>query len=283
MSVFVLMIAVFGINAQDFDQKLDAINNEIIEGKYESALESCKAIMGSTEADTSQIALANSFAAIACEEMNQMDQSIAYYKEALRLQVPRLDIYDRMIMVTRNIEDTDNYEYALLEKKKAFPDFAPSVDESLTYHYVKTKQYEKLLESAGIMMTNQPDNSKFVYYKALAFKNLDQMDSALVYYEKVLEMDPDNIVSNAAVGLQYFYEGNAIFKNSKASYDKLSAPSRVDYDNYKKSLEKGKKVYEKALPYLLKAYESGKYNSLKPALVNIYTRLDQADKATEYK
>ncbi len=284
MSLSLLLLAAFAVQAQDYDKKLDEINNAILENKLDVALEECKTIIAATDADSSQIAIANSFAAIACEQQNRIPEAIAYYKTALEMHVPRLDMYDRMIMVTKNAGDDENYEFALLEKRKAFPDFAEGVTQSLAYHYSKTKQYEKLIEASDEMLVYYPNEEKYLNYKAKSYNKLKQSDSALVYYKKVLDINPENPSANMAAGMELYKKGSDMFKRSKAKYEAIKTPSRVDYTNYKKSLDQGKAVYAEALPYLLKAYQSDdKYSSLKPVLHAIYTRLDNKVEAEKYK
>ena len=283
LSVGLLIVMCVSIQAQDFDSKMNSANTALMNGNYEVALTESKNLIAGGEGDSLQQAMVYSYAGLASEGLGKTADAIKYYKKAIQLQVPRLDIYDKMISLTKQAKNNADYEFALLEKRKAFPDFQTSIVQSLAYLYVNTKQYDKLLAATNELTVWFPTNATFFNFQGIAYQNLGQVDQAVVSYKKALELDPAHAGANMGLGMILYKKGSKIFDKEKKAYESISKPSRVDYTNYRKSLEEAKSVYREALPYLLKAYQNKSYSSLKGVIFNIYTRLEEKEKAMQYK
>lgn len=271
------------IKAQDFDSILSDIKVTMMNGNYEEGLITCKNLIESNTLDTTQLAFIYSYAGISSEALGKKEDAIDYYKKAVQYEVPQLDIYDKLISLSKKEKNDSVYEFALLEKMKAFPDIDETITESLANHYANTSQYEKLLNTVNKLLESYPDKIGYLFFKGAALQNLDQIDEAKVYYNKVLELDPNHSGANMGIGMMLYSDGSEIFAYRKKEYESKTKPSRVDYSVYTKGIEEGKTIYRKALPYLLKAYESGSYPGLKQILYNTYTRLEQSERAKAYK
>lgn len=285
-SVFCFILLFIGLNviAQELSEDLNKIKSSFTEAKYEEALEQSNQIIHSPEGrDSVDMALAYSYAGFSCENLNKSTEAIENYKQAINYNVPRLDVYELLINLTQNTGDNENYVWALKAKMKSFPDFKYETSQSLAQHYLRTKNYEGLLTVTEELLAQYPDNTKFLYYKGLAYQNLDKEDKAYEVYENILKLEPENIGANMGAGVYLYKKGSMMFKTEKAKYDAKKSPTRVDYTNYVKSLDEAKAVYSDALKYLLVAYNDGGKTNLKGAIANIYTRLGEPEKAEQYK
>lgn len=279
LSLFIVM----GVHSQDVDSKIDDIKSVLINGDFEAGLRECETLLKSGISDTVQLATVYGYAGLSSEALKHKTEAINYYKKAVELQMPQLDVYDKLINLSKKEKNDSIYEFALLEKFKAFPEYTDEVKKSLAYLYINTKQYEKLLSTTNELLSLHPDDTNYIYFKGVALQNLNKIEEAKVFYTEVLKLNPDHPGANMSLGLIIYNDGGEVFLQKKKKYEAIAKPDRVDYWEYEKGIEKGKALYRQALPHLLKAYESGSYPDLKPLLFNIYVRLEQKDKAEPYR
>ncbi len=269
--------------AQDIETRLDEIKSSMIDNNFETSLKQCEALLESGVSDTTQLALLYGYTGLSNEVLGNKMEAISYYQKAVELQFPQLDIYDKLIALSKKEKLDSIYEFALLEKLKAFPEYNQEITKSLAYLYVNTKQYEKLLSSTNQLLEWYPENVNYLYFKGIALENLTQVEEAKKFYKETLKFDAGHVGANMSLGMILYKEGSEIFASEKKKYESKAKPDRVDYLNYNKGIEAGKNIYKEALPCLLKAYESGSYPALKQVLFNTYVRLEQKDKAEAYR
>ena len=281
--LYFALVMISSIQAQDFDDKLTDAKIAMMDGKYETGLNICKQLISSGNADSTKLAEAYASAGMASEALKNLPDALHYYSKAVEFQVPQFDIYDKLISLSKKEQNDSIYEFALLEKMKAFPDYEDPVTKNLANHYAKTEQYSKLVKTSDKLLGWYPDETKYLFFKAVALQNLGQVDEAQDYYRKILELDPDHPGANMSVGLMIYNKGSEIFTARKNEYEAIAKPDRVDYATYNRGIEEGKKLYREAAPYLIKAYESGSYPSLKRVLFNLYVLLEEKEKAEPYR
>ncbi len=288
MKVLLLqLIGVFfvlnGLQAQENDDELKDIKSMFLDGKYDEAINESKAIIDSEVSDSIKLSLAYSYAGLSSQKLNKNADAISYLKSAITYRVPRLDIYEILIGLASQENDDENYEFGLQQQLMAFPDFKPEIKQKLASHYLKTDQYNQLLTTCDELVEMFPEDVKFQYYKGLAFVKLKKISDAEEAFKKALEIDGNHLGANINLGMILYKKASSSYKSQKDKYEAIKNPDRIDYDKYRKSLDISKGLYRQSLPYLLKAYELSKKNSLKGALFNIYTRLEERDKAALYK
>lgn len=283
VSVSFLFITWLVVVAQSVDSKIDDIKSTLINGDYEAGLRECEALLKSGISDTIQLATVYGYAGLSSEALKHKTEAINYYKLAVELQMPQLDVYDKLINLSKKEKNDSIYEYALLEKSRAFPEYTDEVNKSLAYLYINKNQYEKLLSTTNKLLSLHPDDINYSYFKGVALQNLKQVEEAKVFYSEVMKLNPDHSGANMSFGLLLYNDGSEVYLQKKKKYEAIAKPDRVDYHNYEIGIEAGKTLYRQALPYLLKAYESGSYPDLKPILFNLYLRLEQKDKAETYR
>ncbi len=277
------LIMLTSIQAQDIDSRIDDLKVVLMNGNYEQGLNECKNLIEANISDSTQLALVYGYAGLSSEALGRKTEALEYYRKAVELQMPQLDVYDKLINLSKKEKNDSIYEFALLEKSKAFPEYNQDNTKSLAYLYINTQQYEKLLGTSNELLNWYPDDVNYLYFKGVALQNLDRIEEAKEYYSKVLVLDPEHSGANMSLGMILYSDGSEIFAFRKKEYESKAKPSRADYSVYNKGIEEGKILYRQALPLLLKAYESGSYPGLKQVLFNTYARLEQKDKAEAYR
>ncbi|MFY9152289.1 MAG: hypothetical protein WAO52_09755 [Prolixibacteraceae bacterium] len=283
LSGCLLIFFCFSVQAQDFDSKLNDAQTALMNGNFESCLSECESLIAGGEGDSLQQAMIYSYAGFASEKLDKLTAAITYYKKAIQFKVPRLDIYDKVISLSKKVNNNADGEFALLEKRKAFPEFQTSIVESLAYLYLEMEQYDKLIAVTNELIEWFPTNPTFLNFQGIAFQNSGQIDKAEVAYKKVLELDPDHSYANMGMGMILYNKASKIYDDKRDHYSLINKPTQVDYYTYRKALEEPKSIYRLALPYLLKAYEDESFSSLKAVLFKLYTRLEEKDKTLLYR
>ena len=278
-----VFLTIITAHSQDFDEKLMDAKLAIMEGNYESGLNICNELIATKNDDSTHLAEAFATAGLACEGLKHTTDALNYYSKAVELNIPQLDIYDKLIGLSKNEKNDSIYEFALIEKLKAFPIFEESITKNLNNHYAKIKDYEKLLTTSNKLISWYPSTTRYLFYKALALQNVGQIEESRTYYQKVLELEPEHPGANMSIGLMLYNKGREIFSQEKKEYEAIAKPDRVDYAVYNRGREKGKVFFREASPYLIKAYESGSYPDLKRVLFNLYVLSEEKEKAEPYR
>lgn len=281
--LFLLFVTSFNAIAQDLDSKKAAAEQLYMQKDYAGALSAYEEMLKMTDLDSTVAAEVYSSAGICCVELNKNDIAISYFTEAVKRNVPQLMIYDKLISMAKDADNNDIYEFALLQKQNAFPEFEIEVKQKLAYLYFSSKQYEKLLPITANLLEWYPDYGTYHLYDAIAKQSLNDVEGAEIAYGKVLELEPDNSGASMGKGMILYNRAMNLYNKLKTQYEAKDKPDRVDYSNYRKSLEEPKRMYAEALPYLLKAYENKSYSSLKGIIKNTYLRLEDTESANKYE
>ena len=148
--------------------------------------------------------------------------------------------------------------------------------QSLIHYYDSRNQSEELDKLADELIANDPSNPLFVYLKGYIAHQKEDVNTAIVWYEKTLEVDPNYVNALSNLGRCY------LFKAQEYSIQQSSVKVTD-----KKKLAEDKKVlegyYNKALPLLEKLRELApdRHDLWLTNLTNCYYNLNKADKLKE--
>lgn len=148
--------------------------------------------------------------------------------------------------------------------------------QSLIHYYDSRNQSEELGKLADELMASDPTNPLFVYLKGYIAHQKEDFDTAIEWYEKTLQVDPnyENALSN--LGRCYLIKAQ----------EYSTAQSSVKVTD-KKKLAEDKKIldgyYNKALPLLekLRQVAPDKHDLWLMNLINCYYNLKMVDKVKE--
>lgn len=148
--------------------------------------------------------------------------------------------------------------------------------QSLIHYYDSRNQSEELGKLADELMVSDPTNPLFVYLKGYIAHQKEDIDTAIEWYEKTLEVDPnyENALSN--LGRCYLVkaqEYSAAQSSTKVTDKKKIAEDKKILDGY----------YTKAMPLLekLRQIAPDKHELWLVNLTNCYYNLQLTDKLKE--
>lgn len=146
-------------------------------------------------------------------------------------------------------------------------------------NFSKYKQLQTLINTDKNTLKEHEIQFKFAIATAIS-KGQDKVDSTqrnqlITIYKEILAIDKNNPSANYNLSLLYYNEGVDIVNNM--DYD-------MEFESLMATQEKIANLFNEALPYMLKAYESDyrKEDTLE-GLKNIYYGLNDTEKSNYYK
>ncbi len=142
--------------------------------------------------------------------------------------------------------ETDKWLALLKEGVVKFPE-DPFFYQTLIQHYDKQGSKEALNTLADELIASNPSNPLFVYLKGYIAQQQENMDEALVWYKKTLEVDGNylNALRNIAV----------VYVAKAQEYSAKQATAKLDRAKLKKDKEIINGYFKEALPYFEKLRE----------------------------
>lgn len=152
-------------------------------------------------------------------EAGQHGQAVSYFRQAINL----------------NIDRTELFYWTSIDKSS---EISTKLATELALAYKKNRNYDKA----------------YLFYKDLQQKNptaLDMMEAvaemqvyrgqekeALRLYEKILQLDADNLAANIFLGNYYYLMAEQEKKLLEIEYKKISSPTKMQYARYRDGLSK---------------------------------------------
>ena len=201
------------------------------------------------------------------------------YPKAMECYVTLIDMGEGTEQSYANLSTlyiTENkYEEAkkyIDEGLNKFPE-SQSLNESLLNYYIGTDQSEKAIGSLEKAIAANPTNPDLYFNLALAYDKLDQDEDMIGAYEKIMSIDPNYYAAYLNLGAFYNEKANEVIK---------AMNELTDYKAANAMLPQRDEWYNKALPYLEKAYQLQPEDpAVKGALSRIYANMNMLDKVKE--
>lgn len=178
-------------------------------------------------------------------------------------------------VATIELGDTAAWLNLCKEGAALYPDDA-YFSQSLIQYYDSHGEQDKLSALADELIASNPDNPLFVYLKAYIPHQREDLDTAIEWYNKTLEVDPN--YENALSNLARCYLQKAYLYSVENSSTKLSDKKKIAKD---KEVLNG--YYNQALPLLekLRINCPDKTDLWLTNLINCYYNLNKSDKVKE--
>lgn len=183
---------------------------------------------------------------------------------------PNFQIYECMMA----LGDTTQAEQFMLALPGKYPG-NKDITLQLIDHYIKSNKYDKALEYIKIAKEADPTNYSLYYAAGIMFLNMNKFDEAIENLSKSIELKDDLFDSQYGLGVAYINKAADMFTKAndieeQAKYDQAIIEANI--------------VYEKALPFIEKAYElNPKDIYVMRNLSELYYRLKQKDSSLEAK
>jgi tetratricopeptide (TPR) repeat protein len=283
INFFFLFTILVGHAQEDFYTYIKKANLALNESKYVEALTNFEDAFKQQLPDSSVVAWNAGLAGICAQELQNNEKATEYFLMAIQYKTTDLDIYNRILIIAENTKNNEVKEKVLIAGKQNFPELASKNNSKLLYLYYNSQQYDKTIEIAEEILNEKPNQEKVKYLKSYALYKTDKTELAIDELNSILSDNPENEDANSMLGIIYYQMATDKYDGFTENYNKLKNPDRMDYFYYTKNTQNCKPDYEKALPYLIKAYDMKKDNMLRVAIFNSYIRMEQKSKAEKYR
>lgn len=187
-------------------------------------------------------------------------------------------VYQYLAIAHGGLENNDAMIQYLQEGRNKFPEDESLINEQINA-YLKLKREAEIIDQIKDMADKNKENSVYCFILGTIYGNseseLYNIDSAMVYYNRTIEINPND--ENAYINI-----GSMFIDKSAALYN---AANELDINlvkEYDAMVAEAKSYDEKALPYVEQAYKLVPNDeAIKQALRTLYVRLKMMDKAKE--
>lgn len=194
-------------DVRDYEQGLDVIQN-----------------IKELEIENNEVKL---YEAKILEALSQVDEARKIYLELIKEEPENHTFYYDFAYFNK---DNENYDDALCYINKSIA----LKDEIYKYYlrgiiYRKTKKYDEAFKDFDYIIKSGKDiNIEYAYYnKGLLYFETDDYEMALIYYNKVIEINPEHSAVNNAIG--EIYEKKKLYDKALEFYNKQIEIEDDDY------------------------------------------------------
>ena len=285
VQIAMLDMEYFKANYMDIYQHINSITTNYFNrgavayenGDYKKAMECymtaymSNAIIGQKDNEALLIA-----AQIAIYNAKEYETAIEICNQLLADQYASPKVYQYLAVANGQLDKNDEMLKYINEGRAKFPEDESLINEQINA-YLKLQREAEIIDQIKEMAEKNSDNSVYCLIIGTIYSNqesdLYNVDSALVYYDRAIAINPTDENAYINVGSMYIDKSAALInKANELPLDK--------YKEYDALIAEAKVFDEKALPYVEKAYELvPDDNAIRQALRTLYVRLKMMDKA----
>ena len=285
VQIAMLDMEYFKANYMDIYQHINSITSNYFNrgavayenGDYKKAMEcymtayASMAIIGQKDNEALLIA-----AQIAIYNAKEYETAIEICNQLLADQYESPKVYQYLAVANGQLDKNDEMLKYINEGRAKFPEDESLINEQINA-YLKLKREAEIIDQIKEMADKNNDNSVYCLIIGTIYSNqesdLYNVDSALVYYDRAIAINPTDENAYINVGSMYIDKSAALInKANELPLDK--------FKEYDALIAEAKVFDEKALPYVEKAYELvPDDNAIRQALRTLYVRLKMMDKA----
>lgn len=164
----------------------------------------------------------------------QQGQAVSYFRDAIELNADRSEMY-YWTDVDKNSE------------------ICPKLAVELASAFKKNRNYDKAYLFYKELLQKSPDNVTYLIGCAEMEVGRGKEKEALNTYQRVLQLDADNLAANIYIGNYYYLIAERDKRQLESDYKKIAAPNRMQYARYRDGLNNVlANGYGKAKEYLQK-------------------------------
>ena len=152
-------------------------------------------------------------------ESGQHGQAVSYFRQTIGLDIDR----------------TEMFYWTSIDKSS---DISSKLAVDLASAYRKNRNYDKAYLFYKELLQKTPDNVDYLEACAEIQVCRGQEKEALRMYEKVLQLDADNLAANIFLGNYYYLMAEKEKKRLDTDFKKLASPTKMQYARYRDGLSK---------------------------------------------
>jgi tetratricopeptide (TPR) repeat protein len=222
-------------------------------------------------------------AAISAMKIERYNESIEMLQQMLANGVEEPSVYQNLAISYRGAGDNDKMIEIIMIAREKFPDDENIMNEMIN-SYLTVHREDEIIDQILEMAEKNTDKPVYYFILGTIYGNkeskLYNMDTALGYYDKAIQVDPDYV--NA-----YINAGNVLIDKAQEMYfesESLDPSSYRNMDAYFKASDdikaEAQKYDARALPYIERTNELMPHEpAVIQVLKGIYVRLNMNDKA----
>lgn len=167
-------------------------------------------------------------------EAGQYGQAVSYFRQTIPL----------------NIDRAEMYYWTSVDKSS---DVSAKLATELALAFKKNRNYDKAYLFYKELLQKSPNDVDMMEAVAEMEVCRGQEKEALHMYEKILQLEADNLAANIFLGNYYYLMAEQEKKQLEIDYKKISSPTKMQYARYRDGLSKlFSSGYEKARKSLQK-------------------------------
>lgn len=155
--------------------------------------------------------------ALLAAQTEQYEAAIGYYNDLLEKGDAPVEYYLELAEVYKKEENNQGVFNTLHEARTKFPD-NELVLMNLIQLFAQNNEYKAIAPIIDEAVAHDPENIDLNYLAGYANENVGNIETAKKYYDKVLDLDPNNYESNLALGLIFLGDFLRDNENEDAQY-----------------------------------------------------------------
>lgn len=185
-------------------------------------------------------------------------------------------LYQYLAIAHRELGNDDLMLQYLQTGREKFSEDESLINEQINA-YLKLQREAEIIDQIVEMATKQTDNPIYYFILGTIYSNAESslynLETALEYYNKAIEINPNSVDPYINIGSMYIDKSAELYKTANdLPIDKVK--------EYEDMIAEAKSYDEKALPFVEKAYELlPDDENVKRVLLTLYRRLKMNDKA----
>lgn len=225
-----------------------------------------------------------SYAGICAMRLNQDTKAINYFEQAIDRGFEDIKVFEWLGKLYKTHKNYNGQIEVYSKAAIMFPSSALSFNKNICSAYYYSKQYKKVTELAPLIIEDDEKDIALLGQYAGALQRLKKTADAKKVYEKLIDLDSENLNANIFLGNYYFQYGKALEAKENAAYQKIANPSRLQWADSNKKIENIRSNYfGKSVNHLERVYTIKPEDKYRKILFAAYTKLGNAAKAEQYK
>lgn len=152
-------------------------------------------------------------------EAGQQGQAVSYFRQTISL----------------NIDRTEMFYWTRVDKSS---EIGSKFATELALAYKKNRNYDKAYLFYKELLQKNPTNVDCMEPVAEMLVYRGEEKDALRMYEKILQLEADNLAANIFLGNYYYLMAEREKKQLETDYKKISSPTKMQYARYRDGLSK---------------------------------------------
>lgn len=152
-------------------------------------------------------------------DAGQHGQAVSYFRQTIRL----------------NIDRTEMFYWTRVDKSS---EIGSKFAAELALAYKKNRNYDKAYLFYKELLQKNPTNVDCMEAVAEMLVCRGEEKDALHMYEKILQLEADNLAANIFLGNYYYLMAEREKKQLETDYKKISSPTKMQYARYRDELSK---------------------------------------------